>query len=130
MSEKNLNDENFGTRDKRGHWKPFGTIAVNPPKSIFFNPIKFIKYFFKFPGIFFPWTFVFGFITVLTYLFLTPSLETMKTFQVDWIAFIFFRNAAIILLWTGFFHLRLKNQGTSFKYNPRPLEENNPTFFI
>ena len=89
MSKKNLNDENFGTRDKRGHWKPFGTIAVNPPKSIFFNPIKFIKYFFKFPGIFFPWTFVFGFITVLTYLFLTPSLETMKTFQLDWIAFIF-----------------------------------------
>ena len=44
----------------------------------------------------------------------------MKTFQVDWIAFIFFRNAAIILLWTGFFHLRLKTQGTSFKYNPRP----------
>jgi hypothetical protein len=108
MSEKNLNDENFGTRDKRGHWKPFGTIAVNPPKSIFFNPIKFIKYFFKFPGIFFPWTFVFGFITVLTYLFLTPSLETMKTFQIDWIAFIFFRNAAIILLWTGFFSSEIK----------------------
>jgi len=25
MSEDKLNDENFGTRDKRGHWKPFGT---------------------------------------------------------------------------------------------------------
>jgi sterol desaturase/sphingolipid hydroxylase (fatty acid hydroxylase superfamily) len=54
----------------------------------------------------------------------------MKTFQVDWIAFIFFRNAAIILLWTGFFHLRLKTQGTSFKYNPRPMEEDNPTFLF
>ena len=47
MSKKILNDEDFGTRDKRGNWKPFGTIAVNPPKSIFFNPLKFIKYFFK-----------------------------------------------------------------------------------
>ena len=45
-----LNDSDFGTRDKRGHWKPFGTISINPPKDIFFNPIKFLKYFFKFPG--------------------------------------------------------------------------------
>ena len=42
-----LNDNDFGTRDKRGHWKPFGTISINPPKDIFFNPIKFLKYFFK-----------------------------------------------------------------------------------
>ena len=41
---KKLNDENFGTRDKRGHWKPFGTISINPPKEIFYNPIKLIKY--------------------------------------------------------------------------------------
>ena len=40
MSKDNLNDENYGTRDKRGHWKPFGTIAINPPTSIFFNPVK------------------------------------------------------------------------------------------
>ena len=40
-----LNDDDFGTRDKRGHWKPFGTISINPPKDIFFNPIKFLKYF-------------------------------------------------------------------------------------
>ena len=78
----------------------------------------------------FPWTFIFGLITILTYFFLTPSLETMKTLELSWIAFIFFRNVGIILLWTGFFHLRLKKQGTSFKYNPRPLEENNPTFLF
>ena len=38
-----LNDSDFGSRDKRGHWKPFGTISINPPKDIFFNPIKFLK---------------------------------------------------------------------------------------
>ena len=86
-----LNDSDFGTRDKRGHWKPFGTISINPPKDIFFNPIKFLKYFFKFPGIFFPWTFVFAAITVATYLFLTPSLEKMKTFEIGWISYIFFQ---------------------------------------
>ena len=40
MSKDNLNDENYGVRDKRGNWKPFGTIAINPPTSIFFNPFK------------------------------------------------------------------------------------------
>ena len=99
MSKDNLNDENYGVRDKRGHWKPFGTIAINPPTSIFYNPVKMIKYFFKYPGIFFPWTFVFGAITVATYSFLTPSLETMKTLEVGWIAFIFFR---IFDIWKPF----------------------------
>ena len=69
-------------------------------------------------------------LALFTWFFLTPALSEMKTFQLDWIAFIFFRNAVIILLWTGFFHLRLKTQGTSFKYNPRPVEEDNPTFLF
>ena len=47
MSKDNLNDENYGTRDKRGNWKPFGTISINPPRDIFFNPIIFFKFFFK-----------------------------------------------------------------------------------
>ena len=38
MSKDKLNDENFGTRDKRGNWKPFGTISINPPLEIFYNP--------------------------------------------------------------------------------------------
>ena len=45
MSKDKLNDENFGTRDKRGNWKPFGTISINPPLEIFYNPIKLFKYF-------------------------------------------------------------------------------------
>ena len=47
MSKDKLNDENYGTRDKRGHWKPFGTISINPPSEIFLNPIKLLKYFFN-----------------------------------------------------------------------------------
>jgi hypothetical protein len=114
MSEDKLNDESFGTRDKRGHWKPFGTIAVNPPYVIPFKPIKLFKYYFKYPGMMFPWTFIFGLITILTYFFLTPSLETMKTLELSWIAFIFFRNVGIILLWTGFFSLTTKETRNFF----------------
>ena len=34
MRKDNLNDENYGIRDKRGNWKPFGTISINPPRDI------------------------------------------------------------------------------------------------
>ena len=47
MSKDKLNDENFGTRDKRGHWKPFGKISINPPLNIFYNPIKDDSFFFE-----------------------------------------------------------------------------------
>ena len=40
MSKDKLNDENFGTRDKRGHWKPFGTISINPPREIFLKNLR------------------------------------------------------------------------------------------
>ena len=69
MDEKNLNDEQFGTRDKRGHWKPFGSIPINPPYVIPFKPIKLFKYYFKYPGMMFPWTFIFILITIATYFF-------------------------------------------------------------
>ena len=45
MSKDKLNDENYGTRDKRGHWKPFGTISINPPREIFLNPLKYLNTF-------------------------------------------------------------------------------------
>ena len=31
MSDKILKDEDYGTRDKRGNWKPFGKVPINPP---------------------------------------------------------------------------------------------------
>ena len=30
MSDKILKDEDYGTRDKRGNWKPFGKVPINP----------------------------------------------------------------------------------------------------
>ena len=53
MSDKILKDEDYGTRDKRGNWKPFGKVPINPPYIVPFQPIKFIKHFFAFPGLIF-----------------------------------------------------------------------------
>lgn len=133
MNDKILDDSNYGTRDKRGNWKPFGTIPINPPHIIPFEPLKLLKYIFGYPGLLVPWQGSFALITILCWFFLTPSLEQMKTFEIGWIAFIFFRNAILIFIYTGFFHLRfyaLKSQGNSYKYNPRPLETNSSKFLF
>ena len=47
MENKYFDDTKLGTRDKRGNWKPLGTIPVNPPHIIPFRPLKLFKYIFK-----------------------------------------------------------------------------------
>ena len=50
-----------------------------------------------------------------------------------WIAFVFARNLALTVLFFGAFHLRLyvqKAQGRQFKYNPKWLDGDNPTFLF
>ena len=98
-----MDDSKFGIRNKRGDWKPFGKIQVNPRYIIPLQPIKFFKYIFGWNGYIFPWAFLWIFIVVICWFFLTPSLETMKNFEIDWIAFILFRNAVLIFLYVGFF---------------------------
>ena len=134
MVNNTINDNDYGTRDKRGHWHPFEKITINPLFLKPFNPLKFIYNFIK-------GTFIWGSISsyiffatpVLCWLFLTPSFETTKSFEINWILFIFIRNFSIILIFFGFYHLRLYTfnfQGNSFKYNPKPLDKNNSKFFM
>ena len=44
MAKDKLNDENFGTRDKRGNWKPLVLLPSTHLKK-FLNPLKLLKYF-------------------------------------------------------------------------------------
>ena len=70
---------------------------------------------------------------VFCWFFLTPSVETLKTFQLDWIAFLTIRNTIIILVYVSFYHYHFyvkKTQGNSFKYNARFLDQNNPKFWF
>ena len=128
-----MDDSKFGIRNKRGDWKPFGKIQVNPRYIIPLQPIKFFKYIFGWNGYIFPWAFLWIFIVVICWFYLTPSLETMKNFEIDWIAFILFRNAVLIFLYVGFFHLHFyirNSQDNSFKYNAKSLETNNSIFLF
>ena len=128
-----LDESNFGTRDKKGYWKPFGKILAQPLYIVPFKPLNFIKWIFGWNGYLFPWKFIWILIAVICWFYLTPALNQIKHLKFDWIAFIFFRNSIITFVYVGFFHwywyLR-KSQNTNFKYNAKFPETNNSKFLF
>lgn len=90
-------------------------IFVWPPR-----PVALVKYIFGYPGFFLPRNILYMGLAVVTWLYLTPALETMRTFQVEWIALIYARNLGMLFLIFGGWHLRFyvfKSQGTAYKHN-------------
>ena len=107
------------SRDNRGEWQP--RIITSP--AIFDwppRPLAALKWLFGYPGYLLPWIGFLMLIPLVTWFFLTPDLATMKTFEFDWIATVFFRNVGLLVLVAGGFHFRFyiqKAQGTRYKYN-------------
>jgi sterol desaturase/sphingolipid hydroxylase (fatty acid hydroxylase superfamily) len=125
-------DSVLGSRNKRGDWKPFTKPPLYPLYLFPFQPQKFFKNIFVWNGLFLNfYNILWASIAVFCWFFLTPSIETLKTFKIDWIAFIFFRNSIIVLVYVSFFHYHFyvkKSQGNSFKYNRQFLQTNNSKF--
>jgi sterol desaturase/sphingolipid hydroxylase (fatty acid hydroxylase superfamily) len=125
-----VDDLAFGTRDKRGNWKP--SKAIEYPR-VFVWPVDFRAILGWVPEYLAPWNFLYAAIGVAFWLWLTPSIETMREFAPGWIAFILSRNIGLVLAFYGWFHFRLyrqKRQGTKFKYNGKWLDTDNPAFLF
>ena len=128
-----MDDTQFGTRDPRGNFTPnepirYPPVFVWPPR-----PAKFLKWFFGYPGYLLPWNVLFAAIGLLLYFFATPPLATMRSFALGWIFFLLARNAVLVLVFFGAFHLRLyiqRHQGTSFKFNPKWPTTDSPSFLF
>lgn len=128
-----MDDGKYGTRDKRGNWKPFKRIEYPPVFVWPPRPYGFVKWLLGYPGYVFPWNLFFSAIAVLCWSYLTPPLEAMKVFEPGWIGFLFARNIVLALLFFGAFHLWLyvrKAQGSAFKYNGKWLEKDNAVFLL
>ena len=79
-----LDDSKFGSRDKKGDWKPFKLSSNIPLFDWPFNIIKNLKWLLGIPGYIFPWTFFYGLIAVILWLYFTPPMQTIKNFHYDW----------------------------------------------
>jgi sterol desaturase/sphingolipid hydroxylase (fatty acid hydroxylase superfamily) len=117
-----------GKRNKRGDWQPEKPIEYAPVLEW-----PFLKWLFGYPGYFLPWTVIYMLFPIVTWLYFTPDMAEMKTFQPGWIAYILVRNLILILLVAGAWHLWLyvrKAQGTDWKYSTKWMARDNPIFLF
>lgn len=117
-----------GYTDSRGEWRPEKPIAFAP---IFTWPPKIKKFLIWLFNYLFSWNLIYLGIVLLSYNFLQPPLETMKTFNISWISILFIRNMAMVWIVYGGWHLYLykfKKRGQKAKYCPRWQSENGSTF--
>jgi sterol desaturase/sphingolipid hydroxylase (fatty acid hydroxylase superfamily) len=128
-----MDDAAYGQRDRRGHWKPFRLVAYPAVFVWPLRPLAILRWLVGYPGYILPWNLLYAGVAVGIWLYLTPSALTLQSFAPDWVAFVLGRNACLVLLFFGAFHLRLyirRAQGSVFKYNPKWLDVDNPTFLF
>ena len=126
-----MDDLKYGTRDKRGNWKPNAPLEIAPVFVFPPRPLKFLAWL---PGYFFPWNIIWM-LSALAYWYLfVPSQEVMATLAWGWALKLFAINCVLVFLFYGAFELRLymqRAQGTRFKYNARfPADHKSEAFFF
>src|SRR5688500_3543932 len=102
-----------GTRDKRGDWSAKAALEIAPLYAIPPQLPTILKWL---PGYFLPWNLLFMALAALFWFWLTPEVETLKTLSPGWIAYLYARNSALVVLIYGALELRLyvrRRQGTA-----------------
>lgn len=133
MAQNEIVEDDIGIRDARGEWRP---DRLPEPPPLFIWPPRlgaFVKWLFGNPGYFWPWNLFYVALAVVTYFFLTPDITQMKSLEVGWIAAIYLRNLALLVVFASIFQIRLykqKAQGKKYKYNARWLGTKSNSFLF
>lgn len=128
-----MDDSLYGSRDKRGQWTPNKRPSREPLFVWPAQPRKFLVWMFGFPGYLWPWNTVLIAISVVAWIYLTPSVEAMREFDIGWVAGILLRNAGLAVLVYGGLHTLLyiqRRQDTNFKYNSKWPDTDNSIFLF
>ncbi|CAM5774627.1 desaturase [Labrys miyagiensis] len=128
-----MDDTLYGKRDKRGDWRPLKFLEYPPVFVWPAQPLRFLRWFFGYPGYILPWNLGYAALSLVLWLYLTPPMAEMTNFAPGWMLFLLVRNAVIVLAVFGAFHLRLywlRRQGTAFKYNSKWPATDNPVFLF
>ena len=126
-----MDDLEFGTRNKRGDWKPNAPLQIAPIVVWPWSISAFLKWL---PGYFLPWNLLFMALGFAIWYFVLPPMEVMKTLAPGWIVLLWVTNMATVLAVHGLLELRLyvrRRQGTHFKFNAKwPSEQPSDTFMF
>jgi len=126
-----MDDTQFGERNSRGDWVPFDRIKYPPMFSWPIKPMKLARWFVS--DYLLSWNLAYAGLAMVFWFYLTPPMEILKTIDLGWVTYLFIRNAALVFLFFGAWHLRLymqKKQGNSFKYNGNWLATDKPVFLF
>ena len=118
-------------RDVNGEWRPVEPIQPAPINAWPPQPAKTLKWLFGWPGFIWPENIMWLGISVLTWLYLTPELAAMKTFELWWLAALYARNLAFILILFGGLHYYLyirQGQGERLRYTTKPFPTDSGRF--
>jgi sterol desaturase/sphingolipid hydroxylase (fatty acid hydroxylase superfamily) len=117
-----MDETGAAARTTRGPWVPtrpieYAPLFVWPPQ-----PRRLLRWFAGVPGYVLPFNALYATVAVAVWFLLTPSRSTMSQWSVGWVAFVFARNAVLLVAWYGIFHLRLyvrRGQDARSKFNAR-----------
>lgn len=119
-------------RDKRGDWRPEQNIKLPPIYNWPLRPLAIAKWFAGFPGYLWPLNALVFLISAATWMLLTPSLESMKTLDLWWIALLLVRNLFLTAAYFGGLHLYLykyKKQGDKLQFTTRKFAKGDRFLF-
>jgi len=128
-----MDDSKYGIRNKRGDWRPTLPITYPPLFAWPVKPIATAKWLFRYDGYILPWSLFYALVAVGIWSFLTPSFETITSGNYWWIGYLLVRNALLVTLVYGAWHLALyirRTQGAQFKYNATWPSNDNRAFLL
>jgi sterol desaturase/sphingolipid hydroxylase (fatty acid hydroxylase superfamily) len=128
-----MNDSTWGKRDSRGEWQPDPLPQPSPLFQWPWRPVKVLKSVFGPVGLLWPYNLAVALLAILSWVCFTPTLAEARSFHPLWIAEIYARNVALVILISGGFHLRLylmKGQGLQYKYTDKWLATSDPRFLF
>lgn len=125
-----LTESPAGYRDKRGEWRPAKPVAYAP---LFQWPAHVARFLRWLKSYVLGWNLLWFALTLTTWRYFQPSLETCQTFRFGWIAQMLGRNLALLWIVYGGWHLylyMLRRKGHRGKYSPRWQNPHGATFLF
>ena len=131
MGRQEMDDLQFGTRNKRGDWAPSAKLEFAP---FWHRPFSLPKVLAWVPSYLWPWNAFHMATALLWWFYVVPDVATLQTQSWGWALWLYAVNAAAIFVFYGsielFWYVRRK-QGTRFKYNGKfPSDQPSDVFWF
>ena len=127
-----MDDALYGQRDRRGNWKPVQARRVSGRVCLAPAPTRHRQGLFSYPSYVLPWNLLYAAIAAGIWLYLTPPIDTLKTFAPGWVAFVFAQRGSDlpVLRRVPSTALHPQSAGQSVQVQCEVADTDNPTFLF